>query len=259
MRSFFFGFLLFVASPAIAFDVSKMSEDDRTIFNSEVRAYLMDHPEIIVEAVELLQMSEEERRVAIQKSNAQYLNLKKIDTLRGLISGEDLRQLFKVFNAPIKLPGLETAGLSKAPLRSGLGVVIAEPLRTDYSAELLSGLYSEIERTGSSMPLYFLDISNKPIQEDRWERIVATNCAAVNLDCSINSMKEHGVVFSSVGVRVWMKLGGSFEENELRNSFPMFFVVDEHGNALAGGVGGLSDDAVRILFEAVETLRKKFQ
>ncbi|MGB3246377.1 MAG: DsbA family protein [Sulfitobacter sp.] len=46
------------ALPAAALDLTDMSESERSQFRAEVRAYLMDNPEVIMEAVELLQNRE---------------------------------------------------------------------------------------------------------------------------------------------------------------------------------------------------------
>ena len=44
---------LVTASGAYAqgFDITQMSEDERSAFRAEVRAYLMENPEVIIEAV----------------------------------------------------------------------------------------------------------------------------------------------------------------------------------------------------------------
>lgn len=48
------------ALPAFALDLDKMSEDERAAFRAEVRAYLLDNPEVIMEAVGLLEQREAE-------------------------------------------------------------------------------------------------------------------------------------------------------------------------------------------------------
>lgn len=48
------------ALPAAAFDPAQMSEPEREAFGAAVRAYLMDNPEVLVEAINVL----EERRLA---------------------------------------------------------------------------------------------------------------------------------------------------------------------------------------------------
>jgi len=46
------------AVPALAFDISAMSDNDRTLFRSEIRDYLLENPEVLMEAIAVL----EERR-----------------------------------------------------------------------------------------------------------------------------------------------------------------------------------------------------
>lgn len=47
--------LSLLASPVQAIDLTSMSDAERTAFRAEVRAYLLDNPEIIIEAVNLLE------------------------------------------------------------------------------------------------------------------------------------------------------------------------------------------------------------
>lgn len=46
---------ILVASSALAGGLGEMTDAERTAFQAEVRAYLMDHPEVIMEAVQVLQ------------------------------------------------------------------------------------------------------------------------------------------------------------------------------------------------------------
>ena len=48
------------ATPALAFDVTAMSEAEREAFRAEVRAYLMENPEVIIEAVNTLEAKQAE-------------------------------------------------------------------------------------------------------------------------------------------------------------------------------------------------------
>ncbi|MEL6620021.1 MAG: DsbA family protein [Pseudomonadota bacterium] len=51
----------FVAAlPAVALDLSQMTDEQRQIFREEVRAYLMDNPQVIMEAVAVLEEREAE-------------------------------------------------------------------------------------------------------------------------------------------------------------------------------------------------------
>ncbi|OUS34580.1 disulfide bond formation protein DsbA [Rhodobacterales bacterium 56_14_T64] len=47
--------LALLTAPAQALDLSTMSEAERAIFGAEVRAYLLENPEVIIEAVNLLE------------------------------------------------------------------------------------------------------------------------------------------------------------------------------------------------------------
>ncbi|MCZ4257677.1 DsbA family protein [Sulfitobacter porphyrae] len=49
-----------LALPASAMDLTELTEAERAQFRAEVRAYLMDNPQVIMEAVELLQSREAE-------------------------------------------------------------------------------------------------------------------------------------------------------------------------------------------------------
>ncbi len=54
--------LILAAAPALAFDIDKLSDAEREAFRAEVRAYLLENPEVIMEAVAVL----EERSAAAQ-------------------------------------------------------------------------------------------------------------------------------------------------------------------------------------------------
>jgi protein-disulfide isomerase len=49
-----------IATPATAFDISAMSDAERNAFRAEVRAYLLENPEVLLEAINVL----EERQAA---------------------------------------------------------------------------------------------------------------------------------------------------------------------------------------------------
>lgn len=57
------------ALPALAFDPTAMTEAERTAFGDAVRAYLMENPEVLVEAISVL----EQRRLAEEAGNDQAL------------------------------------------------------------------------------------------------------------------------------------------------------------------------------------------
>lgn len=46
---------LALGGPATAFDLQTMSQEERTLFRSEIRDYLMENPEVIMEAVQALE------------------------------------------------------------------------------------------------------------------------------------------------------------------------------------------------------------
>lgn len=48
--------------PAAAFDLTAMTEDERTAFRAEIRAYLLENPEIIMEAVGVLEQRQADQQ-----------------------------------------------------------------------------------------------------------------------------------------------------------------------------------------------------
>ena len=65
------------ATPLAAFDIGGMTEEERMIFRSEVRAYLMDNPEVLLEAINVLEQRQAEQQeandVALIAANADDL------------------------------------------------------------------------------------------------------------------------------------------------------------------------------------------
>ncbi|WP_295042895.1 DsbA family protein [uncultured Paracoccus sp.] len=57
--------LLLTATPAMAFDISAMSDSEKAAFGDAVREYLMANPEVLVESINVL----EERRAASEAEN----------------------------------------------------------------------------------------------------------------------------------------------------------------------------------------------
>lgn len=57
-----------VALPAMALDLTKMSDDERAIFRDEVRTYLMENPEVIMEAVAVLEERQQQAQVQADQS-----------------------------------------------------------------------------------------------------------------------------------------------------------------------------------------------
>lgn len=53
---------LMLTAPAGAFDLTAMSADERSAFRAEIRSYLLENPEIIMEAVAVLEQRQAERQ-----------------------------------------------------------------------------------------------------------------------------------------------------------------------------------------------------
>ncbi len=56
--------LTLAAAPAFAFDLDQMSETERAAFREEVRSYLLDNPEVLMEAIQVLETREAETQGA---------------------------------------------------------------------------------------------------------------------------------------------------------------------------------------------------
>jgi protein-disulfide isomerase len=52
--------LLAAATPALSFDLSALTEQERAAFRDEVRSYLLDNPEVLMEAISVLEARERE-------------------------------------------------------------------------------------------------------------------------------------------------------------------------------------------------------
>ena len=59
---------LSLALPAQAMDLTELTDAERAQFRAEVRAYLLSNPEVIMEAVELLQQREAEATAQADES-----------------------------------------------------------------------------------------------------------------------------------------------------------------------------------------------
>lgn len=55
--------VLACASPAAALDLATMTDAERTAFRAEVRAYLMENPEVLMEAIDVLQTRQQQATV----------------------------------------------------------------------------------------------------------------------------------------------------------------------------------------------------
>jgi len=60
--------LALLTAPAQALDLSNMSKAERAIFGAEVRAYLLENPEVIIEAVNLLEQRQAQTEAAQDES-----------------------------------------------------------------------------------------------------------------------------------------------------------------------------------------------
>ena len=56
--------LMMTAMPVAAFDISAMSDEERSAFRAEVRAYLIENPEVLLEAIQTLEDREAEMAAA---------------------------------------------------------------------------------------------------------------------------------------------------------------------------------------------------
>ncbi len=69
--------LALLASPAAAADLTALTDAERAAFRAEVRAYLLDNPEVIVEAVNLLEQrkaqAQAEADVSLVQANAEAI------------------------------------------------------------------------------------------------------------------------------------------------------------------------------------------
>jgi protein-disulfide isomerase len=65
---------LMLSAPALAFDMEAMSDSERSAFRAEIRAYLLDNPEVIMEAVAALEEAQNQAQaqsdIALVQANA---------------------------------------------------------------------------------------------------------------------------------------------------------------------------------------------
>lgn len=59
--------LVFATGPAAAFDISEMSQEERDAFRAEIRNYLLDNPEVIMEAVQALEERQQQAQANADK------------------------------------------------------------------------------------------------------------------------------------------------------------------------------------------------
>ena len=59
--------LTFATGPAAAFDISTMSPSEREAFRAEIRAYLLDNPEVILDAIQVLEDRQAQAQASAEK------------------------------------------------------------------------------------------------------------------------------------------------------------------------------------------------
>ena len=59
-----------LATPAAAFDLENMTEDERAAFGAQIRSYLLENPEVLMEAIGVLERREAEAQVAADRDMA---------------------------------------------------------------------------------------------------------------------------------------------------------------------------------------------
>jgi len=86
------GLSLALAAPAAAFDPENMTDAERTAFGEEVRAYLLDNPEVLMEAIGVLEQrqaeAEAEMAVMAVADNAEALFASEFDWTTGNPDGD---------------------------------------------------------------------------------------------------------------------------------------------------------------------------
>ncbi|MFQ6552459.1 DsbA family protein [Aestuariibius insulae] len=64
MRALTLAALLATAAPAMALDLTQMSDADKAAFNAQIRDYLLENPQVLVEAMQVLEDREAEAQAA---------------------------------------------------------------------------------------------------------------------------------------------------------------------------------------------------
>ena len=57
--------LFLLATQSFALDLSKMNETERSLLQDEIRLYLLENPEIIMEAVDVLRKKEQQAAIPV--------------------------------------------------------------------------------------------------------------------------------------------------------------------------------------------------
>lgn len=94
MTRFIFAFFLAasLSTQAVAADLAELSDDDRAAFRDEVRAYLLENPEVIMEAIQVLKdrdaQTEAQNDVALVQDNKDALFNSATDWVGGNKNGD---------------------------------------------------------------------------------------------------------------------------------------------------------------------------
>lgn len=66
-----------LAAPAQAFDLTQMTEAERDAFRTEIRSYLLENPQVLIEAMDVLEAQQQKAQtitdVALAQANAEWL------------------------------------------------------------------------------------------------------------------------------------------------------------------------------------------
>ncbi len=76
-----------LAAPLAAFDMQAMTPDQRAAFRAEIRAYLLDHPEVLMEAIGVLEAREQAAQVAGDRDLVASLSDEIFDDGRSWVGG----------------------------------------------------------------------------------------------------------------------------------------------------------------------------
>ncbi|OUD08650.1 disulfide bond formation protein DsbA [Marivivens niveibacter] len=78
MKRLAFALALGLASPALSTDLTAMSDTERDAFRAEIRAYLLDNPEVLMEAIGVL----ENRQAAAEAAADQQMAINNLDLIQ---------------------------------------------------------------------------------------------------------------------------------------------------------------------------------
>ena len=79
--------LLVCASAATAFDIDAMTEDERAAFRAEIRSYLLENPEVLVEAINALEQRQAEQQALAEVATIEQNALEIFDDTWSYVGG----------------------------------------------------------------------------------------------------------------------------------------------------------------------------